>query len=91
MSRIISMQDIRESLASIADRARAGESFVVVRNSKPAFRIVPVEEPDAASKSSPPSLDAITRRLDKIGAQDRLSRNELDQVIHEIHGRRVPD
>ncbi|NQU39891.1 MAG: hypothetical protein HQ523_08070 [Lentisphaerae bacterium] len=42
---IISVQDIRTSLAGIAQRAEDGESFLVIRNSKPAFRIVPVEDP----------------------------------------------
>ncbi|MDP6630302.1 MAG: hypothetical protein QGH29_04935 [Kiritimatiellia bacterium] len=37
------MQDIRTSLASIAKRAEAGETFMVIRNSKPAFMIAPVD------------------------------------------------
>jgi antitoxin (DNA-binding transcriptional repressor) of toxin-antitoxin stability system len=43
MDAIISVQDIRTSLASIAKRAEAGETFMVIRNSKPAFMIAPVE------------------------------------------------
>ena len=43
MDFIISVQDIRTSLGEIANRAETGESFTVVRNSKPVFRIVPIE------------------------------------------------
>ena len=42
MDSIISVQDIRTSLGEITSRAEAGETFTVVRNSKPAFRIVPL-------------------------------------------------
>ena len=45
MNTIISVQDIRTSLAALAQRAENGESFTVIRNSKPAFMITPVEEP----------------------------------------------
>lgn len=31
------------SLKAVADRAEKGETFMVVRNSRPAFRIVPLE------------------------------------------------
>lgn len=42
MDKIISMKDIRLTLAAIARRAEAGERFVVVRDSKPVFRIEPL-------------------------------------------------
>jgi len=38
---IISMQDMRLRLAEIAKRAESGEDFIVIRNSRPSFRIVP--------------------------------------------------
>lgn len=44
MDKIISMKDIRLSLAAIAKRVEAGESFTVVRDSKPVFRIEPLPE-----------------------------------------------
>ena len=47
MDKIISMKDVRLSLAAIARRAEAGERFIVVRDSKPVFRIEP-----CASESS---------------------------------------
>lgn len=47
MDKIISMKDIRLSLAAIAKRVEAGECFTVVRDSRPVFRIEPL--PDAGS------------------------------------------
>jgi len=38
---IISVQDIRTRLAEIADRAQAGEEFMVTRHSRACFRITP--------------------------------------------------
>ncbi|MFH1024930.1 MAG: hypothetical protein V1809_16240 [Planctomycetota bacterium] len=87
MSKIISMQDIRVSLAAIADEAEAGESFVVIRNSKPAFRIEPPERGVSGKKRSALTLGEITGRLDKASAGSRISARELDAIIHEAHGR----
>ena len=84
---IIAMQDIRESLASIADRVEKGEEFVVVRNSKPVFRILPVEVAyDKPRTGQPPMLlREMTARFDASG--DSLSEVEVDRIIHEVHRR----
>ena len=88
MATIISMQDIRASLSSIAKRAGTGESFVAVRNSRPAFRIEPLSE--AHTPAPVPavgrSVDSITARLDAPGPGADLTADELDRVIHEVHG-----
>ncbi len=57
MDTLIAMQDIRNSLASIADRAEGGESFIVVRNSPPAFRIAPLSDADAPQKADAPTAE----------------------------------
>lgn len=85
---IIAMQDIRESLASIADRVEKGETFVVVRNSKPVFRIMPMAEtaydqPKAGKQ--PMLLREITGRFDAVG--ETFSEAEVDKIIHEVHRR----
>ena len=85
---IIAMQDIRESLASIADRVEKGETFVVVRNSKPVFRIMPMvetayDQPKPVNK--PMLLREIAGRFDAAG--ETLSEAEVDKIIHEVHGR----
>lgn len=43
MSTLISIKDFRKSLAVIADAVEQGESFLVMRRSKPAFKVEPVE------------------------------------------------
>lgn len=85
MSRIISMQDIRQSLATIADRAQAGETFIVIRNSKPVFRITPPEDRSGSEQRSLRGLRALTERLDGVVAGERLSSDELDEIIHDVH------
>ena len=41
MSTIISMKDFRQTLAAIAEAVGQGESFTVMRRSKPAFVVKP--------------------------------------------------
>ena len=52
MDKIISMKDIRLTLAAIAKRAEAGECFTVVRDSKPVFRIEPLGAEPAQKRDS---------------------------------------
>ena len=85
MSRIISVQDIRQSLAAIANRAQAGETFVVVRNSKPVFKIVPPYEEETSVRNNVFSLAEITGRLDAVESSYDLAASDLDAIIHESH------
>lgn len=85
MSKIISVQDIRQSLAAIANQAQAGETFVVVRNSKPVFKIVPPYAKEAEGGKNALSLAEITGKLDAVEASYDLSANDLDMIIHESH------
>lgn len=85
MSKIISVQDIRESLAAITDQAQAGETFVVVRNSKPVFKIVPPDVIDKPGSGKAVSLSDITGKFDAAGYSADLSGKELDIIIHESH------
>lgn len=85
MSKIISVQDIRESLASITNQAQAGETFVVVRNSKPVFKIVPPYEKEKSGGNKALSLDEITGKLDSAESSYDITSNDLDKIIHESH------
>jgi len=85
MSKIISVQDIRQSLADITNQAQAGETFVVVRNSKPVFKIVPPYAKEEEIRKNALSLEEITGKLDAAEASYDLSANELDTIIHEAH------
>ncbi len=46
MKHIISVKDLRLNLQKYADRAHKGESFLVVKRSRPVFQIIPIEEVD---------------------------------------------
>ncbi|MFA5043965.1 MAG: hypothetical protein WC381_03880 [Kiritimatiellia bacterium] len=85
MSKIISMQDMRLSLASIANQAQSGETFIVVRSSKPVFKIIPPFEKIKPAGKLPMSLAEITDTLDAVKACYDLSENDLDGIIHEAH------
>ena len=87
MSKIISMQDMRTSLAAIADQAQAGEIFVVIRNSKPVFKIIPPGDQKDPPGNRALSLRAITGKLDAQKEAYDLSPNDLDRIIHETHER----
>jgi prevent-host-death family protein len=85
MSKIISVQDIRQSLAMIANQAQAGETFVVVRNSKPVFKIVPADDWNVLRQDASLSLAEMTARLDAVKDSESFSTGELDMIIHEAH------
>jgi prevent-host-death family protein len=44
MATIIGLKEFRENTESVTERVAQGESFMVVKRSKPVFRIVPVSE-----------------------------------------------
>lgn len=56
MDRTINAKDLRHSLAEVVQRARAGDRYVVLYRSRPAFRIVPIE-PEADETDLPPLED----------------------------------
>jgi antitoxin (DNA-binding transcriptional repressor) of toxin-antitoxin stability system len=85
MSKIISVQDIRQSLASIANQAQGGETFVVVRNSKPVFKIVPPSTREEGGGDRGLSLREITAKLDGVGGPYDFSSSDLDKIIYESH------
>jgi len=87
MTNIIAMQDIRTSLAEIADRVSRGECFIVVRNSRPAFQIVPLETPDEReSKTKGKTLREMRGQFHaKPVKKEELTPDELDRLIHDAH------
>ena len=44
MTTIIGLKELRENTEAVAERAKRGDSFVVVKRSKPIFRLVPFTE-----------------------------------------------
>lgn len=47
MDKIIGLKDLRENLPAYAEKIEHGACFVVVKKSKPLFRICPVEEDES--------------------------------------------
>ena len=44
MATIIGLKELRENTEAVAERAKLGESFVVVKRSKPIFRLIPISD-----------------------------------------------
>lgn len=44
MDQLINLKELRENVTKYADRISKGDSFVVMKRSKPIFKISPVEE-----------------------------------------------
>ncbi len=44
MEKIIGLKDLRQNMATFVQKVQKGRSFVVVKQSKPLFKIVPLEE-----------------------------------------------
>jgi len=51
MKSVIAIKDLRQHLAHIADLVEAGESFTVIRRSKPSFEINPINQEVQGRKS----------------------------------------
>jgi antitoxin (DNA-binding transcriptional repressor) of toxin-antitoxin stability system len=86
METLIAMQDMRTELSAIADRAAAGEMFIVLRNSRPAFRILPFS---STSEEVPPptvkSFSAIRKRMEaRPVSSEELTPTDLKRVIREV-------
>lgn len=47
MEKIIGLKELRENLPYYAEKIERGQSFLVVKKSKPVFRISPFDEDDS--------------------------------------------
>jgi prevent-host-death family protein len=74
MKGAINAKELRASLPSVVRRVRAGERITVIYRSRPAFRIVPVEDaglPDGALDADPLfRAEAVGRSRDGRSAAD---------------------
>lgn len=43
MTKTIAIKDFRNNISAIADKVGKGQEFIVLRRSKPAFKVVPVD------------------------------------------------
>lgn len=67
---VIGLKELRENVGNYISRARKGESFLVVRRSKPVFRISPPESEDAWKEV----IDFTKIRKGGVSITDLLSR-----------------
>ena len=90
METLIAMQDMRKELSAIADRATSGEMFIVLRNSRPAFRIVPFNASgEVIQQTKVKSFAEVRQRMDADPAStDELSSGDLDRIIKKVRSRR---
>ena len=44
MKNIVNLKNLRENVATYANRVQHGESFVIIKRSKPLFKISPIED-----------------------------------------------
>jgi len=44
MENIIGLKDLRQKMSEYAEKVKAGKSFIVVKRSKPLFKITSIEE-----------------------------------------------
>lgn len=44
MNNIVNLKELRENMAKYTERIEKGDSFIVMKRSKPLFRISPVDE-----------------------------------------------
>ena len=75
---IIGIKELHQNLKRVADAAMKGKSFTVVRDSKPVFRIEPIEMSQGKTRTIDDFLalkfkgDAsLSRRVDEIAYADR--------------------
>lgn len=47
MDKIIGLKDLRENLPAYAEKISRGDCFIVVKKSKPLFRISPIDEDES--------------------------------------------
>jgi prevent-host-death family protein len=80
MDRIINAKDLRASLPEIVRRVRRGERFTVLYRSRPAFRMVPVDE--AVTAAGPLDADPLFRAPGLGRSRDGLTAADHDQVLY---------
>jgi len=83
MDRTINAKQLRASLPRIVECVRHGERFTVLYRSKPAFRVVPVDEEDAA-RASPLEEDPLFRAGPVGRSTDGLTSKDHDRVLYRV-------
>lgn len=80
MKQIINTKELRASLPKIVQDVRRGKKFTVLHRSRPAFRIVPVDDVDRVSY--PLQKDPIYHAGPIGASSDGLSAADHDSVLY---------
>lgn len=82
MNITINAKELRAQLPKLVERVRKGARFTVIYRSRPAFRIVPVD--DEPEKLCPLEADPIYK-MEAVGAsKEPLAPEDHDKVIYGI-------
>lgn len=73
----IGIKELHRNLKTIAEKTSQGEEFLVIRNSRPAFRIVPLQKTSTKRKYNLRDF----RQLQFRSGQKNLSR-QIDQIVY---------
>jgi antitoxin (DNA-binding transcriptional repressor) of toxin-antitoxin stability system len=76
MNNILGIKELQLNLKRVADAAQKGESFTIVRDSKPVFRIEPIAE----AKRTGVLEDALKALSFKGGGKDLSS--QIDEILY---------
>jgi prevent-host-death family protein len=83
MDKILNAKQLRTTLPSVVDRVRRGERFTVLYRSRPAFRVVPVEDDMAAGRASGDLSDEPLYRASALGrSRDGKTSADHDAVLY---------
>ena len=80
MERLLTAKQLRANLPSVVERVRRGEQFVVVYRSRPAFRLVPVN--DTALPSIEDLADEPLYRAGALGRSDGRMAPDHDGLLY---------
>lgn len=87
MERTINAKQLRASLPETVRRVRRGERFTVLYRSRPAFRIVPVEE-GLVETTAPLAEDPVYRARALGRSNDGRASRDHDQILYGAPGAR---
>jgi len=80
MQKTINTKELRASLSEIVDGVKRGEKYTVLYRSKPAFRIVPLDDTDRIS--CPLSKDPLYGAHGVGESSDGLTSGDHDKILY---------
>lgn len=81
MAEIIGVKQLYKNLKKISQSVARGESFIVVKRSKPIFRVIPYQKKEIEKKYTLRDLKNLQFKKLK-GKKERLS-EKIDEIIYK--------